>query len=37
MDNFGKLHMAASPVLVDATEPEPVVALARNAVAGDIR
>ncbi len=36
MDSFGKLHMATSPILVDATHTEPVVAFARHAVAGDL-
>lgn len=36
MDNFGKLHMAASPILVDATDTEAVVAFTLHAVAGDL-
>lgn len=36
MDNFGKLHMTTSSVLVDATDSEAVVAFARHAVAGDL-
>lgn len=36
MDNFGKLHVAASPILVDATDTEAVVAFTLHAVAGDL-
>lgn len=35
MDNTGKLHMSTSPILVDATDTEAVVAFALYAVTGD--
>lgn len=36
MDNFGKLHMAASSIFVNAANSETVVALAWYDVTGDL-